>query len=333
MNESLTELSISQVVIDSFIENLPKNNFRMKTKVYLLLVIFIFGGTMVRANNDTLQLSEEMMQLMIAEYIDSIEQTLNYQTEGTVNLKNIAAIQIPEGFKYLDGAGSDKVLTEIWGNPPREDKSLGMLMPEDATVMSDSAFFIDITYTNDGYVDDADAKKIDSDDMLSDMQKEAKETNKLRAEMGYESVELVGWAAPPYYDAENKKLHWAKELKFGDAEINTLNYNIRVLGRKGYLQLNAISDVGVLPQVNASIQPILSSVNFKSGNTYADFNPKMDKVAAYGIGGLIAGKVLAKAGILAKLGILLAKFWKVIAIAVIAFGAGIRKIFSGRSAG
>lgn len=304
----------------------------MKTKMYLLLAMFIFGGTMVRANNDTLQLSEEMMQLMIAQYIDSVEQTLNYQTEGTVNLKNIAAIQIPEGFKYLDGKGSDKVLTEIWGNPPREEKSLGMLMPEDATVMSDSAFFIDITYTNDGYVDDSDAKKIDYDDMLSDMQKEAKEANKLRAEMGYESVKLVGWAAPPYYDSENKKLHWAKELKFGDAEINTLNYNIRVLGRKGYLQLNAISDVSALPQVNANIQPILNSVNFKSGNTYAEFNPDIDKVAAYGIGGLIAGKVLLKAGILAKLGILLAKFWKIIAIAVIAIGAGIRKIFSGRSA-
>jgi len=304
----------------------------MKTKMYLLLAMFIFGGTMVRANNDTLQLSEEMMQLMIAEYIDSVEQTLNYQTEGTVNLKNIAAIQIPKGFKYLDGEGSDKVLTDIWGNPPREEKSLGMLMPEDATVMSDSAFFIDITYTNDGYVDDSDAKKIDYDDMLSDMQKEAKETNKLRAEMGYESVELVGWAAPPYYDSENKKLHWAKELKFGDAEINTLNYNIRVLGRKGYLQLNAISDVSALPQVNANIQPILNSVNFKSGSTYADFNPDIDKVAAYGIGGLIAGKVLMKAGILAKLGILLAKFWKIIVIAIIAVGAGIRKIFSGRSA-
>jgi len=304
----------------------------MKTKMYLLLAVFIFGGTTLRANDDTLQLSEEMMQIMIAAYIDSVEQTLNYQSEGTVNLKNIAAIQIPEGFKYLDGEGSDKVLTDIWGNPPGDDKSLGMLMPEEATVMSDSAFFINITYTNDGYVDDSDAKKIDYDDMLSDMQKSAKETNKLRAEMGYESVELVGWAAPPYYDSENKKLHWAKELKFGDTEVNTLNYNIRVLGRKGYLQLNAISDVSALPQVNANIQPILNSVNFKPGNTYADFDSSMDKVAAYGIGGLIAGKVLAKAGILAKLGILLAKFWKIIAVAIIAFGAGIRKIFSGRSA-
>lgn len=300
--------------------------------MYTLIVLFIFCGSFVRANDDSIQLSEELMQALYFQYVDSIEQTLNYQKEGTVSLKSIATINIPKGFKYLDGKGSDKVLTDIWGNPPREEKSLGMLMPEDATVMSDSAFFINISFTEDGYVDDADAKKIDYDDMLSDMQKESREVNEARVEMGYETVDLVGWAAPPYYDSENKKLHWAKELKFGEAETNTLNYNIRILGRKGYLQLNAISDIGALPDVNANIQPILSSVNFNSGSQYADFNPDIDKVAAYGIGGLIAGKVLLKAGILAKVGLLLAKFWKVIAIAVIAFGAGIRRIFGGKSA-
>jgi len=304
----------------------------MKTKMYSLLVLFIFCGSFARANNDSIQLSEELMQALYMNYIDSIEQTFNYQKEGTVSLKNIATINIPKGFKYLDGEGSDVVLTDIWGNPPREDKSLGMLMPEDATVMSDSAFFINISFTSDGYVDDADAKKIDYDDMLSDMQKDSREINEARVEMGYETVNLVGWAAPPYYDLANKKLHWAKELKFGDAETNTLNYNIRILGRKGYLQLNAISDIGALPNVNANIQPILSSVNFNPGSQYADFNPDIDKVAAYGIGGLIAGKVLLKAGILAKLGLLLAKFWKVIAIAVVAFGAGVRRFFSGKSA-
>jgi len=74
----------------------------------------------------------------------------------------------------------------------------------------------------------------------------------------------------------------------------------------------------------------LPAVNFTEGNRYADFNPDIDKVAAYGIGGLIAGKVLMKAGILAKIGLILAKFWKLIAIGVVAFFAGIRKLFGGK---
>ncbi len=122
-------------------------------------------------------------------------------------------------------------------------------------------------------------------------------------------------------------LHWAKEYE-SDDEVNTLNYDIRILGRKGFISLNAISDMDYIDDVEEHIDEIITSVNFTTGNTYADFNPKIDKVAAYGIGGLIAGKVLAKAGILAKLGVVLAKFWKIIAVGFIALTAGFRKIFT-----
>lgn len=85
--------------------------------------------------------------------------------------------------------------------------------------------------------------------------------------------------------------------------------------------------MNTLPEVNADITPILTSVNFNPGNRYADFNPDLDKVAAYGIGGLIAGKVLAKAGILAKIGLVLAKFWKVAMLAIIGLFAGVKNFF------
>ena len=129
----------------------------------------------------------------------------------------------------------------------------------------------------------------------------------------------------PFYDSENKKLYWAKELKFEDSEINTLNYNIRILGRKGYLNLNAIGDMTILNEFKGDVDQIFASVSFKEGSTYREFNPSIDKIAAYGIGGLIAGKVLLKVGLLAKLGILLAKFWKILLVAIVAIGAGIKR--------
>jgi uncharacterized membrane-anchored protein len=49
-------------------------------------------------------------------------------------------------------------------------------------------------------------------------------------------------------------------------------------------------------------------------------------VAAYGIGGLIAGKLLAKAGFFA----LLLKFWKVLALAVVGGAAAVRRFFGGK---
>ena len=53
-----------------------------------------------------------------------------------------------------------------------------------------------------------------------------------RKKLGYSTLNLVGWASKPYYDGKNKVLHWAKELKVEGDEGNTLNYDVRVLGRK-----------------------------------------------------------------------------------------------------
>lgn len=282
---------------------------------------------------DSLQVAQaEALAYQIAylNFVDSIEQTWNYES-GLVSLRDdVATIQVPAGFKYLNGEDSEMILTELWGNPPSEpaDQSMGMLIPTEDTPMSDSTYVINITFTDDGYIEDEDARDIDYTELLETMQEDTKTESEYRIAEGYESIELVGWASPPFYDEANKKLHWAKELHFGDYEENTLNYNIRILGRRGFLELNAIGEMYVLDEVQSNIAPILSSVNFKEGHRYADFSPGLDKVAAYGIGGLIAGKVLAKAGILAKLGLLLAKFWKIIALAVVGLFAGVKKFFT-----
>lgn len=202
-----------------------------------------------------------------------------------------------------------------------------MLFPDSMSPVSlDFTYGVEIDYSDEGYIEDSEAKNLDYDDLLAEMQKDTREASKSRVYQGYESIELVGWAAEPFYDVENKKLHWAKELKFGAEEgINTLNYNIRILGRGGYLNLNAIGDMNVLPLVQNDVDKILASVDFVEGQTYADFNPNLDKVAAYGVGGLIAGKVLAKAGFFA----LILKFWKFIALGVVGVFVGIKRLFFG----
>jgi uncharacterized membrane-anchored protein len=166
---------------------------------------------------------------------------------------------------------------------------------------------------------------MDYDDLIKDMKKDMTAANEYRLQNGYGRLDLIGWASEPYYDAESKKLHWAKELHFEGEESNTLNYNIRVLGRKGVLQLNFISEMQELPLVKAEIPTILPSVDFNSGYQYREFDPKLDKIAAVGIGGLIAGKVLAKTGIL----VVLAKFGKFIIAGVLALGVFLRKLFMG----
>lgn len=257
--------------------------------------------------------------------MDSINNTLTYQ-RGLISLKNgIAEIQVPEGFKYLDAPQSNYVISSLWGNPDSES-SLGMLFPENMGPMDLDSWAFNIQFDEMGYVEDDDAEEIDYNELLVEMQSESSELNEERMRDGYEPISLVGWAAKPYYDKDKHILHWAKELKFGEEEINTLNYNVRVLGRKGVLVLNAIASIGDLEVVNQNIGKVTDIVRFSDGNAYSDFNPTVDKVAAYSIGGLVAGKVLAKVGFFA----LLLKFWKVIAVAFVGIGSYILKFFKGR---
>ena len=52
----------------------------------------------------------------------------------------------------------------------------------------------------------------------------------------------------------DKKLFWAKRLQFGDQQGETLNYNIRVLGRRGVLDLNVIASMDALPFIDQRVQ-------------------------------------------------------------------------------
>ena len=260
-------------------------------------------------------------------------QSLHYQTGEIALAKADAHLHLKPGFRYLDQSDARKVLEDLWGNPPDEDV-LGLLVPENAGLDSDHSWAVVLTYSDsDGHVSDEDAAKIDYTQMLKDMQQGTQEENEERKKSGYSTVQLVGWAQPPRYDAETKKLHWAKELAFSDADGHTLNYDIRVLGREGYLSMEAVADMADQALVNDGMQQVLPLAEFDSGHRYADFNPKTDKLAAYGLAALVAGGIAAKTGLLAKIGVMLLAAKKLVAVAFVAVAAFVKKIFGGRGRG
>jgi len=257
--------------------------------------------------------------------INLIEQSLSYQS-GEIALKaGEAKLKVPSGFRFLDRSQSIYILTELWGNPA-DSSVIGMLVPNGKGVLDYNSWVFTISYDEMGYVKDDDADDISYDELLKEMQQECTDENPERVKQGYQSIEIVGWASQPYYDKDKKVLHWAKEIKFGKDSINTLNYNLRVLGRKGVFMLNAIATVRELPEVRTNIGKVINSIEYTEGNRYADFKPDVDQVAAWTIGGLVAGKILAKVGFFA----LILKFWKLIAIGFAACGSAIWKFITGR---
>ena len=296
----------------------------MKTKLIVLLFTGFLAATgLVRAQEDTNHLArlKQVMQLV---------KNLKYQ-QGSIDLRGgLATLTVPKEFNFLGSDDAETVLVKLWGNPPSDDKPLGLLIPADMSPLSTNCWVVTIDYNEDGFVKDDDASKINYDDLLAQMRKGVAASNQERKKEGYPTEELRGWAAPPHYDAATHKLYWAKKLKFEGEEADTLNYSIRMLGRKGVLELNAIASAEQFTEIDAQTPQILGMVDFKEGCRYADFDPKVDKVAKYGIATLVAGGALAAA---AKLGFLKG-FWvlilaakKFIIIGVIAVVMFVKKFF------
>jgi len=198
--------------------------------------------------------------------------------------------------------------------------------------MSDTHYFLTPTdaYSNDyavaiyyeptGYISDEDAASIDYADLLKNMKKQTRQESTARRNQGYAGMELIGWGADPNYNAAKHNVSWAQLLKFDDTETNTLNYNLRFLGRKGVLEFRYIADESALPVLEAAMPAMADMAVFKSGYHYSDFNPDTDKVAAYGLAGLVAGGAVAKKlGVLGVLLVFLKKGW-ILIIAALAFG-------------
>jgi uncharacterized membrane-anchored protein len=306
----------------------------MNIKSTLRFGFFIYFVSFLTCLNVVAQKPEEKVetpdsvQQMIAAqmYLDSIAATIKYQ-QGIFNLGDkLATVKAGDGFSFLDKKDAMKLLHDLWNNP-ENDQVLGILVPTDIPVTDENLWAVVFTYEEDGHVKDDDAEEIKYDELLSTMKEQTEANNAERVKAGYDAMHLVGWAQTPFYDKAQHKLHWAKDLTFGDGTNHTLNYNIRMLGRKGVLVLNVVGSIEQLPEIKSKVNSIMASTNFIAGSRYEDFDESNDKIAEYGIAGLIAGGVLAKTGLLAKIGLILVKAWKVIALAVAGGFGALRKFF------
>ncbi|MBI3231428.1 MAG: DUF2167 domain-containing protein [Burkholderiales bacterium] len=256
--------------------------------------------------------------------------SLHFQ-HGKITLPgDIATLDLPSNFRYLPPDDAERVLVDAWGNPPGP-KSLGMIFPESVGPLSENGWGVIITYAKDGYVKDDDADKIDYKDLLKDMQKGLEEANADRIKQGYGSMTLVGWADAPYYDKNTNKMYWAKELKTGEQQGNTLNYNVRVLGRHGVLVLNAVAGMSQKTEIKREMQKVQNFTDFTAGNRYVDYDAKTDKLAEYGIAALVAGGVASKLGLFGKLFAFLLAFKKLIIVGIAALGGAVMKLFGRKS--
>lgn len=238
-----------------------------------------------------------------------------------------ASIDVPSDFMFLDKEQSKKLLVTYWNNPEsRVSNLLGTLVPSIATCFYQIAEAYVLTYDNCGYIKDDDANSVDYSELLQQMQKEAEEENKNVPED--QKITIKGWAVSPHYNQTNHALIWARAISISGEE--TVNYDMRILGKDGLVSINAVVSPLSIEEVKIKESQIINSLSFDQGHAYSDFNPSTDRVSDWTIGGLVAGGILAKTGVLSKIGIFLLKFWKLIAIGFAGAGAAIIKFFRRR---
>lgn len=240
------------------------------------------------------------------------------------SIQNVAKWQVPEGFVSLD-QGDTTRLMELMQNKI-----------ENAYLFSPKGYrpwFAIVQYDETGHV--SDSEKIDAEALMKQMKEGEKEENEERKRRGWAPFYTVGWRVTPHYEEDTKRLSWAILLKDDKGE-ETVNYRTKVLSRTGVATVTLVADPKDLDASVAELKTRLNDFSFTSGNQYAEFR-KGDKVAEYGLAGLIVGGAAAaayKTGFLKGLLLLLAKGGKLViagvAVVVAAIVGGIRKLFGGR---
>lgn len=262
----------------------------------------------------------------IEEFLESLS-----PLQGEIVLtKAKATITVPQTHYFLGAEDAQTVISDAWGNPP-DDTILGMIFPAGASPLDLQTWGATVTYSDDGYVSDDDANEIDYDELLRGIKTDQQTANVWREENGYDKIEVIGWAETPSYNAATHKLYWAKELTFDGQDFNTLNYDIRVLGRRGALVIRFIATMDELADIRQSTPAVLSMAQFNAGSTYAEYEAGVDKKAAYGIAGLIGGAAIAKkTGILAAILLFGKKFFVLILAGIAAAFGAVKRMFTGK---
>lgn len=232
---------------------------------------------------------------------------------GKGSIGDVAEINVPSGYVFAD-ASDTKRLMEAMQNPTNGTE-LGLFAP------SRFDWFMVFAFRNTGYIRDDEKNNLDADAMLKSIKENNDESNKERTRKGWATINLIGWVQQPRYNETTHNLEWAVKGESNGSPV--VNWNTRILGRKGVMTVNLITDPSTLESILPQYNQILANYSYNQGNRYEEFR-QGDKISEYGLTALVVGGATAAA---VKTGA--AKWlWKLIVVAVGGAGVFFKNLFS-----
>jgi uncharacterized membrane-anchored protein len=239
----------------------------------------------------------------------------------TAKIRDIAEIKIASGYYFIDGAGLKK-LKQAEGEPV-SGREMGMISS------TNKEWAVMFYFDDMGYVKDDEKDKLDPEALLKTIKAGNERANEYRRQNGGATINVIGWEIPPKYNPETHNLESA--IRGESQGQNFLNYKVKLLGRRGVMDVILIVDPDQLTATLPQFRDLLSGFSYQTGQSYAEYRSG-DKIAKYGLAALITGGaavVAVKTGLFAWLILFFKKAWKLVAVAVAAVGAFIKKLVTG----
>ena len=196
-----------------------------------------------------------------------------------VGIANIASVDLPTGYSYLD-SDDTAALMELFQNPTStEEYYVG---PDDMR------WWAVFSFEDSGYINDD--EQIDAVALLESLRAGNEYSNEERRNRGWSELHITGWQYPPFYEQDTNRLAWAIRAESDGEPI--VNYNTRLLGRKGVMSAVLVADPETLDASVGEFKQLLATFDYEQGHRYAEYLPG-DKVATYGLAALVTGGAAA----------------------------------------
>ena len=285
-------------------------------KTLIIALILVFNFSLQSFAVEKFMLSKDLSKEERGKKLDTLtwHNWDNSKNHKTLLKKPNAEIYILESEYYLKGT-KDINQYSWWVFGEEDIQSNLIIFSGDQTIY--------VKYKDEGYVTIDDWKSIKPENLIAEMRQAQEAWKDQLKEEGRNYVEELNWIYKPTFDQEKSAIYFSYEAAWDgkDGKYKTMETNSIVLGRNGYLELSFVTPIKnettkiELEQFANLAKDFTVGIDFLEGSKHTDYKSG-DKVAALGIGGLVAGtlgvKALAKVGILAKFTPFLMKFWWII---------------------
>lgn len=205
--------------------------------------------------------------------------TFRWQTAGVGTLGLHGTIEIPEGYRFLDGIEATNISKVLNTFPSKYE---GMIAADDYRWLAIFQFF------SEGYVDDSEKDDLDPHELLQGIQNNKEFEQKLQLK-GFAPDIITNWFSEPVYNSDKNNLEWSLKLVNSETGEDSVLIITQILGRRGHMDIGLACKLEQLEVVLPEFKKVLAGFKYNRGYSYAEFQ-KGDKRAKYGLKGIVAGE-------------------------------------------